>query len=408
MGASEHLRSLLEAAKLGLWRLPAAPETAAPKNLLIIGYAAVGDALFFLPVLESLRDAFPAAKITWLADASPVTKELLPATGLVDKFWLFNWEGPEAAQRDEINQRIVDANFDAALLTLSAPAHYFARGLASIPLRAGHTRPLEPAGRPLLQLRRALVTGELTRRALLNGVAEIGSGYEYAVERNLRLLSAFGLPVPSPAPAPKLPISEKIKGWAENELSKLGGRPRVALHLGPPQSQYYKIWAPERFGALCARLTKEFDARFAVVGAANELGPLERARKNHPLEHHWLGKTNLLESFALISGCDLFIGNDTGLAKAAAALGVPTATIWGLSDPAEVGVPWGAAQNLDIRTGITCSPCARLGMAKESQLNYLICGHHDCLEKLEVPFAFEAIRAKYGAVLDSARRGPYT
>jgi ADP-heptose:LPS heptosyltransferase len=397
----EHLRTLALAARLAL--RPRRPRPSAPPgSVLILGYAAIGDFLFFLPVIEELKRRLPEARITFLANDSAVAKEIIPAIGLVDDVWIFDWEGPRAAaERRSINEKIAQAGFDAALLTLSSPAHYFQEGLSRIPLRVGHLRPLEPGGpfNARLRLRRALVTGEFSRRALLNGVARIGGPSEYAVERNLRLLPAFGVPVPSPAPKPSLPISLELKTWAKESLAALGPK-KIAVHLGPPRNQYHKIWDHERFGLLCARLAEAFRAKFVLVGGAEESESLALARRRHPLPHSWIGRCSALETFALISECGLFLGNDTGLAKAAMALGVPTATIWGPSDIREVGAPWDLDKHLDVRTGIACSPCARLGMAKEGGLNYFNCGHHDCLGKLDVDFAFRALAGKYGAFLD--------
>lgn len=401
MTTAEHLRTLALAARLALRRAPSRP-SAPPGNVLVIGYAAIGDLLFFLPVIEALKRCHPKARLTFLANDSAVTREIIPATGLVDDIWLFDWEGPRAVkERCFINEKVAAAGFDAALLTLSSPAHYFQEGLSRIPLRVGHLRPLEPAGlsNAWPRLRRALVTGEFSRRALLNEAARIGGPSEYAVDRNLRLLPALGIPVPSPSPKPAIPLSPELKAWAKKSLAALGPK-RIAVHLGPPRNQYHKIWDHERFGRLCARLAETFPVEFVLVGGADEDEAVELARRSHPLPHSWVGRCSALQTFALIGECGLFIGNDTGLAKAAMAMGVPTTTIWGPSDPDEVGAPWDPGKHLDVRTGIACSPCARLGMAKEGGLNYFNCGHHDCLGKLDADFAFRAVADKYGAFLD--------
>lgn len=397
MNALQHLEDLAMSACLAIGK--SGREAPRPvKKLLILGYAAIGDLIFFLPVIEALRKQYSDAKFTFLANSSPVTSELLPATGLIDEFWLLDWEGPKAADKKETNARIKRAEFDAVVLTLASPAHFFQAGISDIPLRVGHTRPFEPGGLANLKLtlRRALVTGEFARRAVLNAPVAIGRPSEYAVTRNLRLLEAFGIPAPEAAPKPKL-ITEERKQWARQQLSALDKRTQVGVHLGPVTNQYHKIWDHERFGRLCGKLEKS--AELVVVGSAGEEGALEAARKHSALPHSWIGKASLLETFALISQCRLFISNDTGLAKAAMAMGVPTATIWGPSDPWEVGAPWDLEQHLDIRTGISCSPCVRLGMAKEGGLNYFNCGHHDCLAQLEVDFVYGLLERKYSAIL---------
>lgn len=374
----------------------------------MLGYAAIGDLLFFLPVLEALRRAYPKARIVFLANRYAATEELLAATGLADETWYFDWEGPEGASRQAaINRRIHEAGFDLALLTLASPAHYFQWGLRDVPLRCGHRREFAPelsgwtwAWR---RLKRGLITGEFARRALLNRAAWIsGLVSEHALTRNLRLLEALGIASPAPAPKPSLPLSDGHRKRARELLGPDSGPPRVGVHLGAPNNQYHKMWAPERFAQLCRGLAQASPARFVLVGSADEAPSARAFLAVFPEILSLVGRLALLETFAVIERCDLFLSNDTGLAKAAMALGRPTASLLGPSDPEEVGIVWDREKHLEIRTGISCSPCARLGMAREGAgvINYATCGHHDCLRRLEVEFASHAIRARYAAILD--------
>jgi ADP-heptose:LPS heptosyltransferase len=362
-----------------------------PKKILFIGYAAIGDLIFLLPVLETLRSKFPKAEITFLANPYPTTEELLPATKLADHVWRHDWDGPEGSARQrEINKKIVSARFDWAILSAAAPAHYFREGLAQIPVKAGHRRPLE--GWPWQRLKRWLVTGEFARAALLTHPAEMKE--PHALRRNLALLTALGLDAPKD-PRPKLPISDEHRARVVELLGEKKG-PRIGVHLGAPNNQYGKMWAPGRFGELMMSLAgRNPECRFVLIGSQEEKASADTAHAVFPAARSIVGRTNLLESFAAVETCDVFLSNDTGLAKAAMVLGVPTATFWGPSDPAEYGVVWDAEKHLDIRTGIECSPCSRLGMARPGRLNYLTCGHHACLTRLDVAFAEKKLAAKF-------------
>lgn len=395
MTGLDHLANALGTARLA-WRLSReAPREHAVERILVLGYAAIGDLLFFLPVVQALREKYPKAKITWLANAYPTTKELLPATGLVDEIWLHDWEGPRArAEQGGVNVRIMEARFDLAVLTLSSPAHYFQFGLASIPVRTGHLRRLEP-GPAAGRVKRALVTGELARRAVLNRPVRLELAPEHALTRNLRLLEPLGLTAPFDA-RPALPLSGAPAARAEKELP---GGPWIGVHLALPRGQYGKIWPPERFGRVCRELAKTAKARFVLLGAADEAESAAAAKKEFPGFVDLVGRLSLLESFAAIARCSLFLSSDTGLAKAAMALGVPTATWWGPSDVQEYGAIWDPGRHLDIRTGIWCSPCSRMGMPRLEGLNYLNCGPRDCLAKLDEDFALSRLRAKYGDLL---------
>lgn len=389
-------RAAWEAARLWLAGAPRLKERPV-ERVLVLGYAAIGDLLFFLPVLEALRRRWPKARLVWLANDYPTTRELLPATGLCDEVWLHDWEGPASAGgRAAINRRAAEGRFDLAVLTLSSPAHHFAEALRTIPVVAGHLR--RPAARAPWwgRLKRALVTGEAARRALVNRAAWTGDEPEHALARNLKLLDALGLPRPAEA-RPRVPLADAHRAKARELLP--GDGPWVGVHLGAPGGAYRKMWAPERFGALCRELSERWRARFALIGGAEERESAREACREYSGFVDLVGATGLLETFALIERCALFLSNDTGLAKAAMALGARTATLWGPSDPAEYGAAWEPEKHLDIRTGIACSPCSRMGMPRQGVLNYLSCGHHDCLMKLETAFARDALISKYGEAL---------
>lgn len=381
-----------EAARLWVFGVPRLPERPV-ERVLVLGYAAIGDLLFFMPVLAAMRTRWPKARIVWVANSYPTTQEYLPATGLVDDIWLHDWEG--GGGRRQINRRVAAGRFDLAVLTLSSPAHYFAQGLKTIPLRAGHLCRLSAVAGAWGRLKRGLVTGEFARRALLNRVAWAGDEAEHALSRNLRLLEALGVSRPKDL-KPPMPIPQAARDKAKELLP--GDSPWVGVHLGASGGAYGKMWAPERFGALCRELAGRWRARFVLVGAATERESARAACREYPQFLDLVGATSLWETFAVIERCRFFISSDTGLAKAAMALGVRAATVWGPSDPAEYGSAW-EADVLDIRTGISCSPCSRMGMPRLGVLNYLSCGHHDCLARLDIAAAREAIFDRFGEVL---------
>ena len=380
-----------------------------PERILILGYAAIGDLIFFLPVIEALRRRYPRAKITFIANKYATTEEILPATGVIDEIWLSDCEGEEAElEKTQINRRIHEAGFDLVLLSLPSPAHYFQWGLRDIPIRAGHCRILEAPHESWsglcylwLRLRRGLIMGEWARRVFLNRIAWVPCEPEHVLKTNMRLLEALGLGQPAGLPKPALSILKRHREAAQEKLGSHQGKRRIGVHLGAPNNQYGKMWDPGCFAELCKCLSEKVAAQFVLIGGGGEEQSAKVALAAFPGMISLVGRCSLLETFAVIETCDLLLANDTGLAKAAIVLGVPTATWWGPSDPREYGVAWESEKHLDIRTRIWCSPCSRMGMPKEGPgiLNYTNCGHHDCLKKLTVDFALKAILDKYASLL---------
>lgn len=398
MRTREHLLNALAA---GLAALPPRPAPRPVERLLVVGYGAIGDTIFFLPVLRALRLAYPRARLVWLSNPAPVADELIPATGLADEVW--RWEAHAAedpAGRAAINRRVAEAAFDLAVLAIGAPAHQFVAGLSRIPVVAGHWMPWQG-------VKRFFVFGDYARRVLVNRPAPARLD-EHVLERNRRLLDALGIASAGARDRPSLPVPPSERRRADALLAGLA-RPLVAVHLGPPRNQYHKMWAPERFADLSRRLARAGRGALVLVGAAEEAETERRFLDAGGVRARSLaGATGLLGTLAVLERCALLVSNDTGVAKAAAALGVPTATLWGPSDPGEVGVAWPGGRHLDVRTGIACSPCARFSAAVPKPLNYLTCGHHDCLGKMEAGAVFQALRARYGDILDKGDVPPHT
>lgn len=390
------------------WRSLGSPSPAAPRRILFLGYAAIGDTLYLLPVLEAVRKAYPLAHITFLANQNAVTRDLIPATGLVDDIELVEWwEGQSWAQRRAVTARLEARGYDAVILSHATPAHFFQRVIAGVPLRAGHCfalappRAMGPVSAFFWRLRRGFVTGELSRRLLLNRKAWAAGGAEHALRRNLGLLGALGIQIPEPLPKPSLPISEGARRLAEEALPAPGGRKVVGIHLGIASNPYFKIWSAQRFGRLCRRLEETGKAQCVLIGGPEEAESVAAARQAAGRDiRSWVGRLSLLETLALIRRCDLFIANDTGLAKTAMALGVPTATLWGPTDRREYGAVWDAERHLELSRGISCSPCSRSGMPyPRAGIDYRNCGHHDCLRLMEEDWVFDALRRKYPDIL---------
>jgi ADP-heptose:LPS heptosyltransferase len=365
------------------------------ERILVLGYNAIGDLIMFLPALAALRRAYPAAKITFVADRGATTGEIIPASGLIDETVIFNFQTAGPRERREINAELFSRSFDAVVVSLPTPLQWFVPVMARIPVRVGHRTSLRaPAhlrgvGAWYWSLRRAFIAGEIPRRLLLDR-APWAAADRHSLLRGLDLAAELGADVSQLRPS--VPIPAWAKDYAERQLGPLRGGPRVAIHLGVQDNPYGKIWPAERFGAIYRRL-QERGLECVFVGGKDEEAATRKAQAAAGLElRSWAGRCSLMETFALIAACDAFIGCDTGLAKAAIALGVPTATIWGPSAPDELGALFDQDRHLDVRRGIFCNPCARRGMAYASAgIDYLTCGTRDCLAGLTEDEVFSAL-----------------
>jgi ADP-heptose:LPS heptosyltransferase len=121
--------------------------------------------------------------------------------------------------------------------------------------------------------------------------------------------------------------------------------PRARLYAVPPDrrqpyaifhpfaSREDKTWPAERFVEVARSLRERFEPVF-IAGPNDETNPFR--------EFEIVANAPLSRVMSLISGAELFVGNDSGPAHIAAGFGVPTTVIFGASDPAIWG-PWRTA-----------------------------------------------------------------
>jgi len=185
------------------------------------------------------------------------------------------------------------------------------------------------------------------------------------VEINLELLKPFGI-VPQ-VTVPKLSI----------ERSQGKEKPVVALHPGG----YYDTqkWDAARFGLLAKMIAEKYKAAVMIIGGSGDMESVKKV-----LEAAGLADTAALfpgmeELTKTLSGCDLLICNNSGPLHLAAALGVPTISMMGPTDPV---LWWPKGDNqVVIRKGVKCSPCS-LGRCEE----------HLCMDLITVDEVFDEAR----------------
>jgi len=152
-------------------------------------------------------------------------------------------------------------------------------------------------------------------------------------ERFLSLLSAESLIEPSAISPPRLHLTLEERSVA---AEKLADARRPLTFLIPDAGMEVKRWPDESWGALGRALRGRYNAEVVVpVGSdpeqAMRIARLARGRI-------WPRRT-LRELAATLSCADLAVGADTGPVRIAAALGVPTVTLFGPSWHGRYGQP---------------------------------------------------------------------
>lgn len=158
-------------------------------------------------------------------------------------------------------------------------------------------------------------------------------------------------------------------------------------------------WPPERFAAV-ARALAGAGVATVVMGGPGERAITAQVAAGAPGTLDAGGATDLPGLAALLSVCDLVVTNDTGPMHLAGAVGTPTVTLWGPSNPAEVH-PVGAAE--DVRMAgppLPCQPCFKNRCPRSGSGTMLAEAHEECMHLITV----DEVVAAATRVLEQAER----
>src|SRR5262249_54070145 len=151
----------------------------------------------------------------------------------------------------------------------------------------------------------------------------------HIVDLNRDLLAAIGVPAPVSEPALYLLAAERAA--AEARVAALGAAaPRVVVHPGAHYES--QRWAAPRFAEVIARLTERIGAACLLVAGPGEDG-LAEACAAATSDALLAGPLDVRGLMGMIAVADLFLGNNSGPLHIAAALGVPTLSLSGPTDP---------------------------------------------------------------------------
>jgi hypothetical protein len=166
----------------------------------------------------------------------------------------------------------------------------------------------------------------------------------------------------------------------------------VALHPGCKANWPWKKW--HGFAELAARLP-----RAVLVGTQSDL---DNAQTYFAAPFRWpahvrsfIGQLDLADTAALLSECAALVSNDSGLMHVAAALGIPTFGVFGITSPAREALP--VDNMLPVTKGLACEPACRRGRWGRRDCEF----HLECLRSLSADDVLARIAAERPGLLDA-------
>lgn len=302
----------------------------------------VGDAVMCLPAFEAIREAKPEAHVAILA--RPWVLELFEGQGIAGELIAYDRKGQHSGffGREKLARELRAKAFDAAILFQNAFDAAWLVSRAAIPERIGYQR----------DARGIFLTKSVP-------VPKSSETPEHEAYYYLELLRRAGWIAELPRLTRiSLRIDASRRASAEEKLAQSGirqGAMRVAIAAGAAYGSA-KCWAPARYAAVADRFVDEFQADVILFGAVGESEVAQRiaaAMRHKPI--NLVGRTTIGELPALLSTCDVFIGNDSGAMHVAGAVGVRVVGIFGSSDP--FGTSPLTPDFKLVRNPVECSPC---------------------------------------------------
>jgi ADP-heptose:LPS heptosyltransferase len=190
---------------------------------------------------------------------------------------------------------------------------------------------------------------------LLSSSSEFwGEEKTHSAEQQLALLGSVGIPV-SDRPRSLLSVSPEAAEEVETLLHIYRiDEDRLAL-LHPSTAFATKQWAPENYARIAEYFAAMRITRVAVATPA-EAETLAKMVESSRVSIFPFDDLTLPQITALAARAEVFIGNDSGIAHIAAAVGTPTVVVFGSSNR-DHWRPWTDAPNEVVFEKFDCQPC---------------------------------------------------
>ena len=315
---------------------PARWDWSSVRKILIVRLRSIGDTVLATPSLFALRRFVPQAKIDILLEdwVAPV----LDGSDLVDH--VITIPRHSNAARARVARELHRANYDVVYNLHGGTTATFLTRATGAKHRVGF------ANYQYSRLHNHVAPSPLAiwQRPTL-----------HSAEQQLALIGWTGVPV-TDRPATKLAVTVKAAASISRKLSDNGVDENESIALIHPAAAFAtKQWATENFARVVEAVSARGFTPVAVV-APNEKPVLQSLKKYSSSRVVGFDNLSLPEITALAAHAKLFVGNDSGIAHIAAAVGAPCVVVFGSSNTAHWR-PWTTKPNEIVREEMSCQPC---------------------------------------------------
>jgi len=288
-------------------------------KILFITLSNIGDVILTLPVLDSLREKFPEAKITVMVGLRP--KELFENNPNINSVIVYN-KYSKLKEKIKLFCKLKQERFDM-----------------------------------LVDLRNSFFGVFLPVKYKTSFFSVISKDIKHMKERHLYKIKNLNVPVHSVniplyiSPRDEEYINEILKENGITDKDKI-----VIVSCGA--RSHIKRWPQDKFIDLISNLIEEFKARVILVGDKDDI-PIAKYIVQHsrfPLID-LSGKTSIMQLGCLLKKAGCVITNDSAVLHLASYLNIPIVAIFGPTCELKYG-PWSEIHSV-IKKNIFCRPCEK-------------------------------------------------
>ncbi len=325
-------------------------------KILFITLSNIGDCILTLPVLDTLRERFPKAKITVFSGPRP--KEIFQDNPCIDKLVIYEKNFP-LKEKIGLFKKLKKENFDLVVDLRNSLLGVALTGqketLPSL-FTPGHIKHMKDRHLHKVKSQKSLPAGQAGK-----------------VKSQKQIDTTKG----------SLYIKPEDEEYIKNILKEnnITGQDRIVV-IAPGAKSQTKRWDKEKFIGLIPSLIKEFEVKVVLVGDKDDAHITRHITENcrYPVLD-LSAKTTLRQLACLLKKAKVIITNDSAVLHLASYLNLPVVAIFGPTNKTKYG-PWSEISAV-VKKDIFCRPC------EKAQCRF---GTLKCLQLIKVEDVLRAVR----------------
>ena len=304
------------------------------RKILIVRLRSIGDTVLSTASLAALKRFVPNAELDILVEdwVAPVLDEQPDVSNVI------TIQRDRLTSRARVAREIRSARYDVVYNLHGGTTATFLTRATGAPHRVGYS---------------SYQYSQLHNHQAPSPLLLWGQQKTHSAEQQLALLGWTGVPV-SDRPPTNLAVTEQAAAAVSQRLQIAGLEGRTLALIHPAAAFATKQWSSENFARVVEFLAERGFATVAIA-ASNETQVLNDLVSNCSVRIETFD-LSLPEVTALANRSQLFVGNDSGIAHIANAVGTPSVVIFGSSNVAHWR-PWNNSRAEVVLEEMPCQPC---------------------------------------------------